>query len=240
MTKLVLAVLLCAFAGCKGERERDAPAPPEPDAAMVEHSPEPDVYLPDAPDSGDPRDFDPADAAQPIDAFNAYTPLPDAGDPPDPPEPPTNGCASPAPGEALTIEGELDERTMWRRIEADGCPAMRLTAREVAYAVHRVCATEGDVVLDIELLGADQLDISADAIADPMLVVYGEEAELRSDPFDCLAINDDGSFEEGLASSSRIEGLEVASGSSVTIVATSYESPAEHGVGAYRLVLRAR
>lgn len=195
-----------------------------------------DVYLPDAIDAEDPLDFLPADPPDANPAYNPNQPREDAEVAPDA-GPLPSGCL--APGDEQAIDGALIASRTWRRIEPDGCPATRLTDREVAYAIHWVCAWQDSIMIDVAMLGADQL-ARPDAIADPVLVAYPDDDALVSDPFACLAVSDDGMFGGGVADSSRIESLVIGAGERVAIVATSYARPDQHGIGTYRLELSAR
>jgi hypothetical protein len=78
-----------------------------------------------------------------------------------------------------------------------------------------------------------------ESLGDPMLVVYPDESNLDEDPFACLALNDDGSFDGLISNSARIERLEVAEGESPVIVATSRERPDQRGLGLFEFTLRA-
>jgi hypothetical protein len=93
-------------------------------------------------------------------------------------------------------------------------------------------------MLDISMLGADQLG-DYEAVGDPVLVVYEDDAALTSDPFGCLDASDDAMFGGGIGNSARIEGLVIGAGERVAIVATSYERVDQHGIGPYRLQLSA-
>lgn len=223
--------------GCDDDRDAADAASPVVDAeAGVEELP--DVYLPTI-DADDPFEgFEPADAPDAELAYSPLLPLPDAAVVPEAGPTPPSGCLALSPGDERTIESELTAARTWRRIEPEQCPATRITDRDVAYVVHVVCAWTEPIMLDVEMLGADQL-VAQDAVADPVLVVYDDTSALISDPFSCLAVSDDATFDGVVVNSSRIDNLVIDVGERVAIVATSYERPDQHGVGPYRLELRA-
>ena len=236
---LCLAIAVGALSsGCGDDASAADAAAPALDADSNVDELSPDVYLPDAPDARDPLDFTPADSPDAEPAHNPNTPLPDAELEPDAAPPGPRNCLQLAAGDEHVIDAKLEASRTWRRIEPDACPATLLTDREVAYKVHWVCAWPDAVMLDVAMLGSDKLAQDG-TISDPVLVAYESLGSLSTDPFDCLAANDDGMFEEGIDNSARIEQLAIGAGERVAIVATSYERPDQHGIGAYRLELRA-
>jgi hypothetical protein len=144
-------------------------------------------------------------------------------------------------GERSTFEAILTRDKQWRRIEPSAaCPAQTVTATNVAYAPYVLCAVESERTIEIIMRGADMLPMPLrDVVADPMLAIYRDEARAFDDPFDCLAVNDDGVFDGVPSNSARVEGLVVPAGMRATVLATSFEPPEQHGVGLYSLELHA-
>lgn len=237
MRRLACVLCGCALVACGDDTEQADAASQDADVDSATEEEHRDVYLPGTLDADDPLDFTPADTPDANPSYNPYPQPQDAAAPPDA-EAPTGSCPGLSAGDSRAIDAELVASRTWRRIEPEGCPATRVTDREVAYAVHWVCAGDDAVMIDIAMLGADEL--GDDAVADPVLVVYSDTDALTTDPFGCLAVNDDGMFSAGIGNSARVEGLALGAGERVAIVATSYSRPDEHGVGAYRLELSAR
>ena len=200
-----------------------------------------------------PPPFEPAAAPDAIPAYNeldAKVALRDAGAEPAEPaqDSGTPPVSLPAPdclmvqrGETIKVDAELAADRQWLRIDpADGCPAMLVTADEVAYAPHVLCPADEDRMLTLSMRGTDMLSAQGgETVADPMLAVYGDEASLHDDPFDCLAVNDEGMFDGVPSNSARIEGLFLPAGMGAVVIATSFEPPEQHGVGLFQLEVRA-
>ncbi|MDH5672576.1 MAG: hypothetical protein OEZ06_10535 [Myxococcales bacterium] len=186
-------------------------------------------------------DFSPPDAVAPIEAYNENEPPDAAVDATVIAPPPRTDCLQLEPGESLRFEDMLDAEHTWLRIAPDdGCPAMLVTAREVAYRAYKICDSQVSRSLTITMEGDDRLPMPPRAtVADPMLVVYADEQNAFDSPFDCLAVNDDGLFDGFAANSARIADLSLEPGKTVVVLATSYESPDQRGIGLFALSLSA-
>jgi hypothetical protein len=186
-----------------------------------------------------PPDFVPPDAPDPIlahgDAAAPPAPATDAG------SPPPEGCLALEPGDTLSFEDRLTSDRVWRRVDAGAsCPVSHVSAYAVAYERYDLCPSDQPRVLEIAMLGADRIEMPPrESVADPMLVVYPDERYLSEDPFACVAINDDGSFDGLTSNSARIDEVAVTAGESLAIIATSHERPDQRGVGLFVLTLHA-
>jgi hypothetical protein len=235
-----VALCLGSLPGCGDDDQREGP---ELSAADAGHDASSIPAYMEPHDSGVqqvPPEFVPPDSPEAIPAHGDAAVEPDAA--PDTGVPPTaRDCLELEPGEARTFEAELTGERIWRRVEAGpSCPVTHVSAYDVAYELYPLCASASPRVLEIIMLGADRIEVAPrESVADPMLVVYPEERNLDDDPFACLAVNDDGSFDGLTSNSARIDRLEVAEGETPVIVATSRERPDQRGVGLFELTLRA-
>jgi hypothetical protein len=189
----------------------------------------------------------PAAPPDPIPAFNdqpADAAVPDATIASDSGQlvEPHDGCIALAAGDAVHLDGELDDQHRWLRIDPEnGCPATLVTADDVAFASYVICEANADRVLNVSMLGTDQLPAGdVETVADPLLVAYADEGALQDDPFDCLAANDDGTFDGFVSNSARIESLALPAGMRLVVVASSMEAPEQHGIGRFAIELSAQ
>jgi hypothetical protein len=135
----------------------------------------------------------------------------------------------PASG-TTTVPGELDasDPTFPRPLGAS-CPSALETAYESPFDTFTFCNDGPTATFEISQLGT--LSDATLTLQDPYLVVY-DGPNLPGDVRQCLAQNDDGVPGTG---DSRLS-VEVASGQTITVVASTFE-PAATGVGTYRLTL---
>ncbi|MDH5672921.1 MAG: hypothetical protein OEZ06_12275 [Myxococcales bacterium] len=135
------------------------------------------------------------------------------------------------------VTGQLTQASpRWLPIQVPAaCPATAVLDVEVAYRGYRLCAAPRERRLELILRGADMLEPSSDALADPLLVVYPAGHEHQRLPFGCLAASDDGDFDGRKSDSARIAEIAVAAGEALSIVASSAQPPAQRGVGRFEL-----